>query len=156
MGLVAVSGPALPQCLLEAVPVPNDETVSTRTIPKREGNNSPGFQDFCLENGSSYGLHLALTVSFVPNSLDIGLVGLMTVSGPALSAVSQTLAWQIAQATARIWPRLSYVCRIRSSTDLQCLHFCSKLLFCRHLTLRLSSIHTSTQYTSLGILPHVG
>ena len=39
---------------------------------KREGNSLKGFEDFPLENGSSQGQNLALTVLSVPNSLDSG------------------------------------------------------------------------------------
>ena len=41
---------------------------------ERDGNNSKGFQDFRLKNGSSLGQNLALTVSCVPNALDSGLM----------------------------------------------------------------------------------
>ena len=37
-----------------------------------EWNNSKGFQYFCLQNGSSKGQHLALTVLYVPYELDSG------------------------------------------------------------------------------------
>jgi len=39
---------------------------------EREGNNLKGFKHFCLQNGSSQGHNLALTVLFVLNSLAIG------------------------------------------------------------------------------------
>ena len=42
------------------------------TAANRDGNNLKSFQDPCLDNGSSQGLYLALTVLFVPNSLDSG------------------------------------------------------------------------------------
>jgi len=41
-----------------------------RTAAEREGNNLKGFKDFCLKNGSSQDQNLALTLLFVPNSLD--------------------------------------------------------------------------------------
>ena len=40
---------------------------------EREGNNLNGFQLFCLENGSSQGHNLALTVLCVTGSINNGL-----------------------------------------------------------------------------------
>ena len=45
---------------------------SAHPASKREGNNANGCEDFCLENSASQGQNLALTVLFVPNSLDSG------------------------------------------------------------------------------------
>ena len=44
-----------------------------RTTSEQDGNELKGFEDFCLKNGSSRSQNLALTVSFVPNSLDSGM-----------------------------------------------------------------------------------
>ena len=43
-----------------------------RCCDGREGNNSEGVEDLCLTNGSGQGQNLALTVLFVPKSLDSG------------------------------------------------------------------------------------
>ena len=37
---------------------------------ERQGNNFKGFKDVCLKSDSRQGQDLALTVLFVPNSLD--------------------------------------------------------------------------------------
>jgi hypothetical protein len=42
------------------------------TVAEREGNNSGGFTDFFLKNGSRLGHDLVSTVLFVSNSLDSG------------------------------------------------------------------------------------
>ena len=44
------------------------------TAVERGGNTLHDFRDFCTNNGSSQGQHLALTVLFEPNSLDSGCV----------------------------------------------------------------------------------
>ena len=46
-----------------------------RAATDREGNNLKDFKDFNLENGSSQGHNLALTVLRVPSPLDSGWVG---------------------------------------------------------------------------------
>jgi len=43
-----------------------------RAAAEREGNNLKYSKDVCLKNGSSQGQNLALTVVFVPISLDSG------------------------------------------------------------------------------------
>jgi len=47
------------------------------TTPEREGNSSKGVENFGLKNGSFQGQNLALTVLFVPYSLDSGLDSLI-------------------------------------------------------------------------------
>ena len=42
---------------------------------ERGGNTSNGFLDFCYENGSSQGQHLALTGLSVASSFDSGVEG---------------------------------------------------------------------------------
>ena len=69
-------------CALEFV-LPLAELAPARP---REGNNLNGLKDFRLENGSSQGQNVALTVSCVPDSLDCGLM-----FAPA-GAISQALA----------------------------------------------------------------
>jgi len=44
----------------------------------QEGNTLRGFKDFCLNDGSSQGQNLAVTVLYVPNSFDIGFRGAST------------------------------------------------------------------------------
>jgi hypothetical protein len=39
---------------------------------EQDGNNVKGFENFCLMNGSNQGQDLALTVLYVPYSLDSG------------------------------------------------------------------------------------
>ena len=45
------------------------------TAAERGGNDLKGCEDFRIENGSRRGLNLALTVLFVPSSLDSGVSG---------------------------------------------------------------------------------
>jgi len=52
------------------------QIVGCSLVSGREGeNNLKGFKVCCLKNGSSQGPNLAVTVVFVPNSLDSGPAG---------------------------------------------------------------------------------
>ena len=45
---------------------------SAAAADTREGNKLNGLKDVCLKNGSNQGQDLALTVLFLPNSLETG------------------------------------------------------------------------------------
>ena len=68
--------------------IPNQDENPRGTALERGGNTLNGFDGFRTGNGSSQGRNLAVTVLFVPNSLDSGsLIRSRALLGPKIHMI---------------------------------------------------------------------